>query len=227
MAFMKVDLSEENIKDYTGDGSNYLNESGMYEITIKSAIVDTSAKGAESITLWFDHKGQEQPLFQAIRLTNNDGGDNIGKDLFHKLCGIIGMENGYDIPDPVKRNVPMGKKGADKECSVLEDFDDFPIHIRLQMEYGMYNGEIQERKNIRNVFRFEDKASASEIANASDFGKQYEIELEYANKVTYKDGLTEEDIVEWKKNRRLGKTNKEETKKPASGFGKRFGNKPS
>lgn len=227
MAFRTVKTSEEHVKDYTGDGGNYLNKSGMYEVVIKAVIVDSSPSGSEYLNLWVEYNGQEQPIFQAMRLTNNDGSENLGAKLFTKLCVIAGATDGAEIPDPVTRMLPMGEKGADKECRVLEIFDDTPVHLRLQMEYGMYEGKVQERKNIRNFFRFEDKATAAEIINETEAGKQYEQELEYAEKVTLKDGLTEEDVAEWKKNRRKGDSSKkEEPKKPAGGFGgKRFGNK--
>ena len=227
MAFRTVKTSEEHVKDYTGDGGNYLNKSGMYEVVIKAVIVDSSPSGSEYLNLWVEYNGQEQPIFQAMRLTNNDGSENLGAKLFTKLCVIAGATDGAEIPDPVTRMIPIGEKGAEKECRVLEIFDDTPVHLRLQMEYGMYEGKVQERKNIRNFFRFEDKATAAEIINETEVGKQYEQELEYADKITLKDGLTEEDVAEWEKNRRKGDSNKkEEPKKPAGGFGgKRFGNK--
>jgi len=226
MGFMKVNTSEENVKDYTGDGGKYLNKSGMYEVILKAVIVDRTEKGSEFINLWIEHEGQEQPIFQAMRLTNNDGTPNLGQQLFTKLCVICGATDGQEIPDPVSRKIPIGAEGTEKDCDVLEIFDNIPIHMRLQMEYGMGNGKIQQRKNVRNVFRCEDKASASEIVNGTEIGKQYAIEMEYADKVTYKDGLTEEDIKEWIKNRKSGKA--EESKKdakPAGGFGIRFGGK--
>lgn len=224
MAFMKTSYSEEAVKDYTGDGGNYLNTSGIYEVILKSVIVDSSPSGSQFINLWLEHNGQEQPIYQAMRLTNNDGSPNLEHKLFIKLCAICGMDEGYDIPDPVSRMIPMGAGKAEKECMVLEDFDDMPILLRLQMEYGMYEGKVQERKNIRNFYRYEDKATASEIINDAEAGKQYEKELEYASKVTYKDGLSEEDVAEWKKNRK--NQSKEEPKKPTGGFGgKRFGKK--
>ena len=227
MAFRTVKTSEEHVKDYTGDGGNYLNKSGMYEVVIKAVIVDSSPSGSEYLNLWVEYNGQEQPIFQAMRLTNNDGSENLGAKLFTKLCVIAGATDGAEIPDPVTRMIPIGEKGAEKECRVLEIFDDTPVHLRLQMEYGMYEGKVQERKNIRNFFRFEDKATAAEIINETEAGNQYEQELEYADKITLKEGLTEEDVAEWKKNRRKGDSNKkEEPKKPAGGFGgKRFGNK--
>lgn len=226
MAFFKVSTNEEHIKDYTGEGSKYINQSGMYEVILKAVIADATANGSQFLNLWFEYQGQDQPIFQAIRITNNDGTANFGQDLFNKLCIVCGATGEDEIPDPVSRNIPIGKGGEEKECMVLEIFDNIPVIMRIQMEYGMYDGKIQERKNIRNFFRLEDKATASEIVNNTDKGKQYAIELEkYADDVTYKDELTPEDIVEWKKNRKSG-TKEDTTKKPSGGFGgKRFGKK--
>lgn len=226
MGFFKVTTDEESIKDYAGSNSKYINASGIYECILKSVIVDTSAKGSEFINLWIEHEGQEQPLFNAIRLTNTDGQANLEQALFNKLCIVCGASKDHDVNDPVSRMVPIAAKGAEKECMVLEDFDDTPVYIRIQMEYSLYDGKIQEKKNVKNFFRLEDKATASEIVNNTDFGKQYELEeSKYADAITYKDGLTPEDVEEWKKNR--SSTSKKEestTTKPAGGFGgKRFG----
>ena len=73
MAFFKIDTSEENVKDYSGDGGKWLNKSGIYDVIIKAVIVDTTAKGSEYLNLWIEYEGQLQPLYQAMRLTNNDG----------------------------------------------------------------------------------------------------------------------------------------------------------
>jgi hypothetical protein len=219
MAFFKVDTNEENVKDYSGDGGKWLNKSGIYDVIIKAVIVDTTAKGSEFLNLWLEYEGQEQPIYQAMRLTNNDGSPNLGQKLFTKFCVAAGAESGSEVNDPVSRMIPMGKGGEEIECMVLEDFDDTPITIRLQMEYSMYEGKVQQTKSIRNFFRFEDKATASEIVNNSEEkGKQFEAEQEYADKVTYKDGLTEEDVAEWLKAQRSGKK-EDSNKKPSAGFG--------
>ena len=226
MAFFKVDATEENVKDYTGDGGAYINSSGMYEVILKAVIVDKTDKGSEFINLWVEHQGKEQPIYQAMRLTNNDGSPNLGVKTFNKLCIVDGAANGQDITDPVTRSVPMGKGGEEIECMVLEEFDDTPMVIRLQMEYSMYEGKVQQSKIIRNFFRFEDHATASEIVNNADAGKQFEAEQAYADKVSYKDGLTEEDVAEWLKNQKSGKK-EDSNKKPAAGFGQKrtFGKK--
>ena len=226
MAFFKVTTNEESVKDYTGDGGKWLNKSGIYEVIIKAVIADTTAKGSEYLNLWVEYEGQLQPLFQAMRLTNNDGSRNLGADLFNKFCIVAGATGDTEVADPVSRMIPMGKGGEEIECMVLEEFDDTPMVIRLQMEYSMYEGKVQQSKIIRNFFRFEDHATASEIVNNADAGKQFEAEQAYADKVSYKDGLTEEDVAEWLKNQKSGKK-EDSNKKPAAGFGTKrtFGKK--
>lgn len=227
MGFFKVNTTEDNIRDYSGDGGNYINKSGIYEVVLKSVIVDQTAKGSQFLNLWLEYNGQEQPIFQAMRLTNNDGSPNLGMKLFTKLCVIAGATDGAEIGDPVRRMVPIGKGGEEKECMVLTEFDNIPVHMRVQMEYSMYDGKIQQQKLVRNFFRYEDKATASEIINDSEEkGKQYNEEAEFAEKISYKDGLTEEDIAAWQKENRSGKKGSSEEKKPAAGFTKRtFGKK--
>lgn len=222
MAFYKTSTDEENVRDYNGN-SSYINTSGFYDIVIKDVIVDQTPNGSTFLNLWIECNGQLQPLYQAMRLTNNDGTANLGQRLFNKLCIIAGKE---EIADAVPKQIPMGKGGAMVDCMVLEDLADLPIQVRIQMEYSMYEGKIRESKVIRNFFRYEDKATASEIVNNAEFGKQYEKEAKYAEKVSYKDGLTEEDVAQYLKDRRSNK--KQETdKKPANGFSQKrvFGKK--
>lgn len=223
MAFFKIDTSEDNVRDFNGEGSAYISKSGIYDVVIKSVIVDQTQKGSKFLNLWIEHQGQEQPIFQAMRLTNNDGSPNLGAKLLTKLAVILGATDGQEIADPVERMVPIGKGGEEKECMVLPDFDDMPVKVRIQMEYTMYEGKIQENKVIRNFYRFEDNATASEIINNSEEkGKQFTSDEEYADRTSYKDGLTEEDVQAWQKERRSGK--KEEDKKTTPSrrtFGKR------
>lgn len=224
MSFLTVDASEENVRDYTGSG-NYITKSGIYDVIIKAVTVNSTAKGSEYLNLVVEYNGVLQTLYQAIRLTNNDGSANLGQKLFNKLCVVAGLEHGQEIKDPVTVLLPIGKGGEKVECSVLEEFNDLPIYIRIQMEYSLYNNNIQQTKNVMNFFRYEDKATAQEIVNHSEtIGKQYELEAEYADKVVYKDDLTAEDVAEWIKNK--SKTNtKEQEKKPSTGFTRKFSKK--
>ena len=226
MAFYQVDTSEDNIKDYSGT-SNYITKSGMYDIVIKYITVEVSPKGSEYLNFVIEHNGVQQVIYNAIRLTNNDGKANLSAKNFNKLCVIAGMTDGDAINDPVPMTLPIGKNNEDRECMVLEQFCNMPVTVRLQMEYSLYNGTIMQNKNLQNFFRYTDKATASEIINDSDTkGKQYSRESEYADRTLYKDGLTEEDILEWQRSKK--NTGKEQEKKPSAstnGFTRRFGKK--
>lgn len=214
MAFFKIDTSEENIRDFNGEGGAYISKSGIYDVVIKDVIVDKTQNGSEFLNLFIEHQGQEQPIFQAMRLTNNDGSPNLGMKLFTKLAVILGGTDGQEIADPVSRMVPIGKGGEEKECMVLEEFDDMPVKIRIQMEYSIYDGKIRENKVVRNFYRFTDNATASEIINNSEEkGKQFANDEEYADKVSYKDGLTEEEVQAWLKERRNSKKSDDSDKK--------------
>lgn len=222
MAFFTTSTDEENVKDYTGE-SSYINKSGFYVVVIKEAIVNESAKGSQSINLLVEYNGQQQVIYQAIRLTNNDGSVNLGQKLLNKLCIIVDKQQ---LGDPIPKTLPIGKGGEDVDCMIIEELQDIPIIMRIQMEYSMYEGKIREVKSIRNFFRYEDKATASEIVNNTEKGIQYKKEEQYQDKVTYKDGLTEEDVAQYLKDRRSNK-NAETDKKPANGFGSKrtFGKK--
>jgi len=65
------------------------------------------------------------------------------------------------------------------------------------MEYTKFNNKIQERKVIKGFYRLSDGASAEEIVNETEAGLQMEKDQKYVNNITYKDGLTPEDIATW------------------------------
>ena len=222
MGFFKVDTTEDNVRDSSGSSGNWINRSGIYEVEIKAVTVNTSPGGSTYLNMWVDHKGTTQVLYRAIRVTNNDGSPNLEAKLLTKLCVVTGAVDGTELADPVSKRLPIGKDGSTEDCMVLEEFEGVPVILRMQLVYSMYDGKIQEQRIIRNFFRYEDKATASEIVNAKEFGKQFAMEEEKADTVTYKDGLTQEDVDEWKKNRAKG-TIKEN--KPSQGFTskRRFG----
>lgn len=227
MAFFTVKADAESVRDGGSGGSSYINKSGMYEVIIKNVIVDQTKNGSQVLHLWVEYMGKQQPIYNAIRLTNNDGSANFGQDLFNKLCVVMGAADGGVINDPVPAQVPMGKGGEMKTVDVLPDFEDQPVHMHVRMEYSMYNDSIQESKVIRNFFRFEDKATAAEIVNnAEEKGKQYEKEAESIQD-SYKNGLTEEDVEAWLAERRGNKKEEPKDVKPSVGFGAKrtFGRK--
>jgi hypothetical protein len=170
-----------------------------------------------------EHAGQKQPLYGNLRVTNNDGTPNkIGSKIFNQLMIVAGVD---EVSDPIEAELPMGKNGAMKDAAVLEDLSDIDVLVRVQMEYGAYNGNITEKKIIKGFYRADDKATAEEIVNESDFGKGYENDQKYVNNITYKDGVTEEQVTAWIAAQRpegtAGDTDAGAGKEKAPAFGKK------
>ena len=128
MAFFTVKADAESVRDGGNGSSSYINKSGMYEVIIKHVIVDQTKNGSQVLHLWLEYAGKEQPIYNAIRLTNNDGTANFGQDLFNKLCVVMGAANGGEISDPIPAQVPMGKGGVryDDYAGVAMECQNFP-----------------------------------------------------------------------------------------------------
>lgn len=197
MSFFKVNKSLDAVRETT---SEYIKESGMYPITIQFASVNQGERGSLSVDFNIDYKGSSTTIY-GLRLTNNDGSDNFQKAVFNKLLVILGIDT---LDDPTIETHMVGKDNTPKEFSVLTELSDQEVIIRLQYEYSKYNGEIKESRSIKNFYRASDKATASEILNGTEVGKQYTKDLAYASNVTYKDGLTAEIIAEWKEAKKSG-----------------------
>jgi hypothetical protein len=192
MSFFKSSKKAEDVKQ---GGSNHITSSGLYPVVILAPIVSVSKNGSTSIDMYVDHKGQKQVIYGNLRITNNDESENkIGSKIFNQLLIISGKD---EITDPIETELPIGKKEAMKEVAVLEDLADVPVLMRVQMEYSVYKGNIQEKKVIKGFFRESDNASAEEIVNESEVGLAFEKEMKYVDNVTYKDDLTPETIQSW------------------------------
>ena len=222
MSFFKSSKKQEDVKQ---GGSNHITTSGLYHVLILAPIVSVSKNGSTSIDMYVEHKGQKQIIYGNLRITNNDGSENkIGSKVFNQLMIISGKD---EVADPIEVELPIGKKEAVKEAAILEDLSDIPILMRIQMEYSVYNGKVQEKKVIKGFFRESDKASAEEIVNESEVGVSLEKEMKYVDNVTYKDDLTPELIQAWIADGRKdglpagasASSSSEPAKKPA--FGKR------
>ena len=215
MAFFKVSTKDEAIKDQSN--FNYIDKSGIYDVTIKHVLYNKTQNGSETLDINFDYDGSNQTIWQAIRLTNNDGSPNFENNNFNKLCIVAGATDGTEISEPESVELALTKEGA-KPYMELMDLRDTDVSMRIQFEYSMYEGKIREKKAIKNFFRCTDHATASEIVNNTEVGKQYEEEQKQADKITYKDGLLPDDIVEWKKQKAEERKESKELKEETKGF---------
>ena len=193
MAFAKVSKSAEDLKQ--GGGSKYINNSGMYPVRILAPIVSNGKGGSTAVDMYVDYEGQPQVIYGNLRVTNNDGKTNeIGSKIFNQLLIIAGLD---DVADPEENDLPVGKKESMKTVMILEDLCDVDVVMRVQMEYGMFNGNITEKKVIKGFYRAGDMASAEEIVNETEAGVQYAKDLGYASNVAYKDDTDEAMITAW------------------------------
>jgi hypothetical protein len=194
MAYFTVETNEEAVKEESS--GNYINSSGMYDVILEAMWVDTNDKGARTIGLLVTYNDTIQPIYSAFRLDNNDGSPNFEQRMFNKFLICCGVES---LNEPEMADLPIGKGKADKEVPVFTDSElhGVEVTLRIAMEYGKYNGNITEKKKVKGVYRISDKATASEIVNGAEAGKQYEKDTAYAQKDIYRDNLTEAEVTEW------------------------------
>ena len=197
---MKLTISQnvEDIKD-TGNGS-YINQSGIYDVTINYVQLAESKNNAVQLNFNVTHQGREQTIYGPY-LLNKDGSFNeITKGLVNRLGIIAGMA-GDQVLESGKETHPVGKDRTPTEIEVIPEFSGLPVKMRIQMEYRLYNNEIQEGKNIKAFYR-EDGATAAEATSGENIGERLAADVEkYSDNITYRDGLTEEDVTAWKEAR--------------------------
>ena len=192
MSFIKINRDEAVVKESKGGGS-YLSKSGIYPVTIKFASVNINDHNARSIDFNVDYNGNSSTLY-GLKLDNNDGSENYMYPIFNNLAIIAGLD---DISEPEEQEHAVGKDNEVKSFMVLDDFTGLEVLVRVQQEYSKYNNEIKSRLTIKGFYRAEDKANAFEIIKGEGFGTQYGKDLAYAEKITYKDGLTAEEVAAW------------------------------
>lgn len=192
MSFIKINRDEAVVKESKGGGS-YLSKSGIYPVTIKFASVSINDYNARSIDFNVDYNGNSSTLY-GLKLDNNDGSENYMYPIFNNLAIIAGLD---DISEPEEQEHAVGKDNEVKSFMVLDDFTGLEVLVRVQQEYSKYNNEIKSRLTIKGFYRAEDKANAFEIIKGEGFGTQHGKDLAYAEKITYKDGLTAEEVAAW------------------------------
>lgn len=197
--FFTTKRDEQSLREQTGD---YINKSGIYDVIIKFASVNKGDKGSISIDFNCEYKGSET-TFYGLRLTNNDGSDNFQKALFNKLLVILGIDT---LAEPTAEDHAVGKDRQIKSFAVLTELSDQAIKIRVQYSYSLWQGQIMERREIKNFYRASDGAVASEVESGVNIGKQLEKDRAYENNVTYNDGLTADIVAQWKAAKKAGTT---------------------
>jgi len=225
MAFFITKIDKQSVADSTG--GNYISENGIYDVTIKFVSVKVNEHGARSLDFNVDYKGSEQ-VFYGLKLDNNDGTENFQRNVFNKLCVILGIES---VDNPTIETHKVGKDQTPTDLSVLTEFSDMPVKLRVHYLYELYNGDIKEKREIKAFYRASDSATAAEILAASEgeevnFGTQLEKDLGFINEPTYKDGLNKETVDAWKADKKASKGTAPKGKTPPAPKNNIFQPKP-
>lgn len=197
---MKLTVSKkaEDMKDASSGA--YINQSGIYDIVLNYVQLAETKNGACQINFNVNHQGMDQTIYGPILLSKEKKINEITYNLLNRLCAIAGMEDGQDIETETVEKL-VGKAQKPMEMEIIPELVDLPLKIRVQMEYSVWNGTIQERKAVKAFYR-EDGATAAEAESGVDIGSRLAKDKEkYASNVTYKDGLTADDVQEWIKSK--------------------------
>lgn len=194
---MKLTVSKkaEAIKD-SGNGGGFINRSGIYDVILNYVQVAETKNGAYQLNFNVNSGGMDQTIYGPILLGKDGKVNEITQNLLNRLCIIAGMDDGQEI-ETEEAEYPVGKDQKMMEMQVIPELAELPVKMRIQMEYSLWNDAIQERKGIKAFYR-EDGATAAEAESGENIGKRLSLDEEkYASNVTYKDGLTEEDVKAW------------------------------
>jgi hypothetical protein len=198
---LSVSKSADAMKDSGGGG--YINSSGIYDVVINYVQVADTKNHAKQLNFNVKHSGMDQTIYGPILLGKDGKVNEITQNLLNRLCIIAGMEDGQEI-ETESAEYAVGKDRKMMEMDVIPDLADLSVKMRIQMEYSLWDDNVQERKGIKAFYR-EDGATASEAETGENIGKRIALDEEkYASNVTYRDGLTEEDVSAWVKARIAG-----------------------
>ena len=182
--------------------SNYISNSGIYDITIKFASIDVSSGGAKSVNFNIDYNGNSQTIYGPYIFAKDGSPLEIGLGLINQLAIIAGLRNG-DQPTIETETHNVGKDNKAQDFNVITEFTDLPIKVRLQEEYSKnLNGEIRKAL-VPKAFFSAEGASASEIMAREEgesvtIGKDLAKQDKYKDNITYRDELTAELVADWK-----------------------------
>ena len=189
---LTVSANKNTVADVTGGGASFINTEGIFDIVLKFASISSGKNGSKSLNLNIEWNGNSQTIWGPTIQNNNGQPNDIGLSLVNKLSVIAGLGDGdvLDIEDQVHK---VGKDGKEQEFKVITNFSDLPCKIRVQREFSEYQGKIQERLLIRNVFR-EDGATAAELLEGGEIGVQMAKEAADHVNGPYLRGVTQEQV---------------------------------
>lgn len=208
MAFLTV--KEESVK--TEAGSAYIQTSGIYDVMLKACEIAPTKNGATQANYIMD-----KAMSFGNTLADKTGTPIFGMKVLEALAATLGEEV---LSDPESTSVAF-KKGA-KDLMCIPELTDVNTKVWIQFEYQPYQGEIQERVNIKRFYRESDGASGTEVLSGEGMGTQLSKDEPYSTEIKYSesrkgagDAPTAESVATWKK-AKAGDASKPATDKPVA-----------
>lgn len=203
---LKVSAKAEDIKD--SGGASFINSSDVFDVTLNFVSIEKTKNGAKQANFNITYKDNNQVIYGPIIFNKDKSVNTIGMSLINKLGVISGLEDGDDL-DVEEETHKVGKENKAQDFEVITNFSGMDVKLRIQREYTRYNGEIKRGLVIRNAFRMKDGASAAEIVQDGEIGKQLQQELaKYVGVDSLRDDLTEQEVADWEEAQRAGRGSK-------------------
>lgn len=192
MKLFKISTSADALSS-SGE-SKYISKSGIYDVTINFASVDVSKNGAQSVNFNIEYNGNSQTIYGPYITDTKQNPLKIGMQLINSLGIIAGLTDDDELELETETH-NVGKDNKPQDFTVITQFTDLPIKIRLQEQYSVNPNTKEIRKSMvpKAFYRQVDGASAAEIINSTEIGIQLEKDKAYAENITY-DGCTAEDV---------------------------------
>jgi len=187
MAFLTLDASAIKSVEKEG-GSSYVTTSGIYDLTLKHAIVAGTNGGATGINYLFNNCNS-----YGNYILGKDGKSLFSRDVLLSLTAILGLT---ELADPEATQVQFKSKTEEHPC--LPDLEGIEVKAWISFEYSTYNGEIKEKVSVKRFYNAATGATGSETLAGEGFGVTLEKDKAYADTVKYKDGLDAEQVKAWK-----------------------------
>ena len=186
--------------------SEYINKSGLYDLTVNFIQLKKSERSdAMQLVFHVTYQGTKQHLYGPY-ITNKAGELNeVSQKFLNRFFIVCGFSDNTEF-ETVEKTIFVGKNRKKEETEIIDGIVDQNVIMQIKFGYSRYNGNIQERTDIPEVFRAEDCASAKEIIYKENLGEYYGVVKEkYADAVSY-DDVTPQQVAEWKANRGNSKT---------------------
>ena len=201
--FSKSDVANIDEAVKVKEFSPYINQSGIYDITIDAVVVSRNADKARSLNFLYDYNGNKGILW-GLKLDKNNGEPIFERNIFIRLATILGVDllkvdevavaTDQDPYFTYKKQAEAAKQLVAPEIKVLQDFEGAKVKVWVRREFNKYNGQIKKKFVIQDFYTT-DGVHASEMLDQSiPEGTQLAKDEKYAHQDKIDKSLTKEEV---------------------------------